>query len=51
MIYNILFYLFVMSFLYHNITGNIEMIDQSFKGLVICGFLNIFHLFDSLNRR
>ncbi len=51
MIYNALFYLSAINFLYHSYIGNIEMIDKSFQGLVLCGFINILYKIDQVNRR
>lgn len=51
MIYNIIFYLCVFVFFIHSYIGNVDMIEQSFKGLVICGFINTFSKLNNLNRR
>ena len=50
MIYNISFYIILMSYIYQSITGNIDMQQKSFQGLVILGFLNLFHNY-SVSRR
>jgi|688.fasta_scaffold17291_2 hypothetical protein len=51
MIYDIVFYLCAFNCLFQSFTGNVDMVDKSFKGLVICGFINLFHKLDGLNRR
>ena len=50
MIYNISFYIMLACNLYSSITGNTQMESDSFKGLVILGFLNLFNNFN-ISRR
>lgn len=48
---SILFFLSCVILFYGSITGNTQMIDNSFRGLVILGFLRTFSVLNSLNRR
>jgi len=43
MIYTISFYIMLMSYIYQSITGNIDMQQKCFQGLVILAFLNMFN--------
>jgi uncharacterized membrane protein len=43
MIYTIGFYLMLLSYICNSITGNSDMQQKSFHGLVILGFLNFFN--------
>jgi len=47
----VMFYILCLIFFYNGITENITMIERSFKGIVILGFINVFNDLDKLNRR
>lgn len=43
MIYTISFYLMLISYIYNSATGNADMQEKCFHGLVVLGFLNFFN--------
>jgi hypothetical protein len=44
MIYNISFYIMLVFYMYNSIAENIPQMENSFKVLVILGFLNLFNI-------
>jgi hypothetical protein len=50
MIYTIIFYVILMNYIYQSITGNIDMQQKCFQGLVILAFLNLFNSY-TVSRR
>jgi hypothetical protein len=50
MMYEICFYIALLVNIYSSITGNVEMQQKSFQGLVMLGFLNLFNNY-SVSRR
>lgn len=50
MIYTISFYIMIANYIYQSITGNIDMQEKSFRGLVILAFLSLFNNY-TISRR